>query len=175
MVSFLPWLGVTMPGIVYVTALFFLILAYAGKPDLDFGDNIKPYAPYIAILVLFFSYLVGLAAHFLTQRLWVLCFHHEEVYSAAKQLSMHSNVPKEILTSLGESYDTLVTLRHLIISFFCLGVTLYVWLCEDRPIRVAVSLPVACWLLSLFFYYAYSVERGAYVPLVDTITARFGP
>jgi uncharacterized metal-binding protein len=69
--ALIPWLQVTIAGFMYLCFLFFLILLIA-KIDLDKIDfiSIKEYFPYMAILIVFLSYVVGYSAHLLSQEVY---------------------------------------------------------------------------------------------------------
>ncbi len=103
MISLTPWLGVTIFGFVYVTAGVFLFLSYAGEYRLGFLKHAQPYAPYLAVLVLFLSYLVGLVAHLLSQQVWVAFFHSADAYNARRLIALQADTPRDLLTSLGNS------------------------------------------------------------------------
>ena len=64
----IPWLQVTIPGFVYTTAVFFFLLTVYNKSNLDFND-FKEYLLYIAILIVFISYVVGFAVHLTTEQI----------------------------------------------------------------------------------------------------------
>jgi heme A synthase len=175
MSSLTPWLDGTIIGFVYLCAAFFLLLSCAKVHDLGFLTKIHSYAPYIAVLILFFSYVVGLAAHFVSQHIWITWFNHPEyAYHAPTQIAMTKDTPPDLLSSLGASYDTFVMFRHLILGFLFLGISLWFWFRKKAMPAVRWSLVVSCLLLSLFFAYTYHVERGLYLELLNTIKAMHG-
>ena len=167
MISLTPWLGVTIFGFVYVTAGVFLFLSYAGEYRLGFLKHAQPYAPYLAVLVLFLSYLVGLVAHLLSQQVWVAFFHSADAYNARRLIALQADTPRDLLTSLGNSYDTMVIYRHLWPAFVFLGISLYAWLDGYAFRRLRWSSLIGCLLLALFFFYVWRVVRGQYLDLLD--------
>ena len=127
MFSMSLWLEVTIAGFVYLAAAFFTILAFAGKDDLGFLNSIREFIPYLALIVLFASYVVGMTAHILMQEV-VIWFFPEYGFTAGIQLALQQNTPREILTSLGYSYGAMLLLRHLALASLFLAVSLLIWL-----------------------------------------------
>lgn len=127
MVSFTPWLSGTITGFVYLCALFFLILPFLKKCDLSFLHKLQSLAPYLAVVVVFFSYAVGLAAHYCFQELQelhnVIC-NYPENYLAQAQIMEQKIVPPGVLSWKFQAYDTMVLFRYLMLGFVLLAISL---------------------------------------------------
>lgn len=129
----IPWLQVTIPGFVYTTAVFFFLLTVYNKSNLDFND-FKEYLLYIAILIVFISYVVGFAVHLTTEQ---ILFYIQPNFSTPPGIltTLKGNNPK-IYQSINDNYSNLVMFRHLVLSTSLLGIFLSRWLRNNKSIKV---------------------------------------
>jgi hypothetical protein len=111
----------TIYGFVYLSATFFLILYFAKISDLSFLQQFKSFAPFISIVVLFLSYVVGQIAYIVSEGLF-------GTYDAQKEIAIRMQTPEKLQAILSSAYATLVTIRHLIAGSALLGVSIFVWL-----------------------------------------------
>jgi len=165
MVYFTPWLSGTISGFVYLCAAFFLILSSAGRYDLKFLKNLGRFAPYIAVVTLFFSYALGLAAHFCCQWIYELgtgWLGSAERFRAAEHIAMQTRTPRDLLLSFYESYDAMALFRYLMVGFFLLAISLWLWLRKAEMRRLSWALFVACIILAFIFGLAWRIQRSRF-------------
>lgn len=171
MSSFTPWLSATIFGFVYVTATFFLFLWIAGINDLRLLSDSREFAPYLAILVVSLSYVVGVATHFVSDYIWVNYFRTEDAKSGADLKRIREEKRKDLLEELGRRYDTLVLLRHLFLGFLLLLITISGWLISNHlgPLRYAVGFVCVCLFATLLFFFAWRFQRPSYIDFRDEV------
>lgn len=169
MSSFTAWLSVTIFGFVYVAAAFFLVLWIAGEKDLNFLKNCQQYSPYLAIIAVSLSYVVGLAAHFVSDYVWTKWLCPSDAKSAGDLLSLRERTTPYLLEQLGRTYDTLVLLRHLFLAFFMLFITSNGWLRTNHSRKLTWAVAIVCLCAAVFFFLAWQVQRGLYIDFRDAI------
>ena len=123
-----PWLEVTITGFVYLVAILFFLLRLLKVKNLTFLDSLRPYAPYIAVVTLFSSYVCGLVAHLALAKLLALFSPELRYFSPRKIIQAHLRAPEYLTNSVGVSYTNFVLLRHLAIATWMLGISLSLWL-----------------------------------------------
>jgi hypothetical protein len=80
-VSFTPWLSGTITGFVYLCAVFFLFLSFAHK-DLKFLTKLHPFEHCVAVVVVFFSYVLGMTGQYVCQAAYYMSLPHRDYYLA---------------------------------------------------------------------------------------------
>lgn len=175
MTSFTPWLNGTIAGFVYLCALIFIIMSCLKRYDLGFLEELRQFAPYVAVVVLFFSYVLGYAAQVCSQHIYInwLC-HHEFDYSAAKQIAEQNRTPPDLVLASKNSYDIMVLFRLLTFAFLILAIALWTWLRKrgSSP-RVGWTLGVTCLLLCMVCGYVWHIQKGSLLELLDGITRTY--
>jgi hypothetical protein len=168
MVSITPWLEITIAGAVYVAAACILFLSFADKRNFTLTDNTRPLIPYIAVMMLFFSYVVGLSIHYLTVYVLVSC-HPEFGFDAARQLGPYDKDMLERLAKLGSAYGTMVMFRLLFPGFFFLAISVLVWYWTHSNRRLRWSAVSICLAFSLFFLCTWLVHKDIYIQVRDAV------
>ena len=122
MVTITNWLYLIIPGFVYLSALFFYILILSKKYRLEINTEIRVYLPYLSILIIFSSYIIGHSFNLAFERLlfWI--------YPGLKNSSISPNADKNLLELINGCYANLVMFRHLFFSTIALGIALSIWL-----------------------------------------------
>jgi len=157
MVQLIPWLQVTIPGFVYLTAIFFFLLALSGKYDLNF-TGIKEYIPYIAILILFFSYVIGYTIHLTFEK--IIFFIYPGLNKPlAYLINIHNRMSKDLYKSYDDSYSNLILFRHLFIATILLGISLFNWFRKGKLQRLKWNSFITCIIFALLFLIAYFVAQ----------------
>ena len=165
MILWTPWIEVTITGFVYVIVIFFLVIRLLNIRTLSFLKGLESYAPYIALVTLFSSYVSGLVAHMAIAKL-IACFRPEvRFFTPEKIVQLHEAAPEYLRNSMGLSYGNLVLLRHLAISVFLLGIALFLWLDPRQYQRQKVVLPLTCLFLSAVFTATYLAHRPDFIQL----------
>ena len=153
----IPWIQVTISGFVYVSAVFFLLLSLAHKYDLSFKDT-RYYLPYIGILLIFLSYVIGYSAHLVFEKI-LFCLNPEYKLTLSKLLSIRENMSDILYKSYNDSYSNLVMFRHLVIATVFLGFSLYNWFRKSRMQKFKYYALITCFLFTMIFLIAYLMKR----------------
>ena len=130
MVTITNWMYLIIPGFVYLTAIFFYILIFSRKYRLEITKEIREYLPYLSILIIFISYIIGHSFNLAFERIY-LCICPSEL----KNDTITLNANKDLLESMYSCYAGLVLFRHLFISTLLLGIALSRWLSKGRILR----------------------------------------
>jgi len=85
--SLTPWLEITIVGFVYTVSLFLLLLLSIRKYNLNIDSRVRDHLPFIAILIVFTSYVVGQAMHLLMQKGSEMVYRAYE-YKADQQIQI---------------------------------------------------------------------------------------
>jgi hypothetical protein len=166
----IPWIQITIPGFVYVSSVFFLILFFAGKYDLTFSKDTREYVPFIAILAIFFSYVVGFSAHLISEKvISIICSEYKLSISNFK--GMQKIISDNVFKSLSDTYVDFVMLRHLSVSTFFLGLTLYNWFRKSKTPQFKWLSISACFLFTIIFVYAYFEQKEILNVIKQSISA----
>jgi hypothetical protein len=120
----IPWIKITIPGFVYIVAIFFVLLKLVDKNNSSFKNNlcfknIHYYLPYIAIVIAFLSYTFGYSAHLVIQSIFG---EQPEKKLIALQKLKETNPLR--YQSLNDTYTDFVMFRHLIVASILLGFSL---------------------------------------------------
>jgi hypothetical protein len=171
--SFTPWLSATIFGFAYVTAAFFLVLWIARLDNLKFLKDCREFAPFLAVLTVSLSYVVGLTAHYVSDYVWVTCVCPSDAPSATNLMWMREKTPAGVLQELGNAYDTLVLFRHLFFgSLLCL-ITIFGWLSKNHLPRLKWTIGFVCLFATVFFCIAWRYEHSIYIDFLKVIKAEY--
>ena len=172
MVSITPWLEVTISGFIYVAAAFFLFLRITGSYDLTLPQSLHDYIPYLVILILFLSYVVGLSTHMVVAKV-ISYLHTEYKFDASNQIKIQTLVPDQLRATFGLAYGSLAMYRHLFIATFLLSLTLFAWLYKSPFVKFKWPLTIFCLLLAILFLGAWRIQSGLYGELRDSINSTY--
>jgi len=151
-------------GFAYVTAVFFAFLTFADIRTLDDFANLHDYMPYVSTLIIFFSYLVAIAAYPIMQ--WIVETISPCKFDAA-QVLRNQQKPSEVRKSWELSYADLVMLRHLVAAMILLAVFLPVWLGRSSMSAYSCRALWACVSVALMFTFGYLAQRKFYIQMKD--------
>ena len=165
----IPWLLVTISGFVYVCAIFFFLLALAGKYDLNF-KGIKDYLPYIAILVIFISYVIGYTMHLTFEKI-LLYILPELKKPASDILDVPQKLSKDMYKTYLDLYSNFVMFRHLVIATSLLGISLYIWFRKSRMQKFKWYSLIICAIFIIFFLVAYLQKRESLIEINQLISS----
>ncbi len=166
-----PWIEVTIAGFVYISAIFFFILYLLKIRRLTFLKCLQPYAPYIAFVVLFSSYVCGFVAHTASSKLYAL-FSHDFKYCSPERIILNNErVPNYLLNSLALMYNNLVLFRHFSIATLLLGVALFLWLDPKQFRRQRIVVSLTCIIIPVIFVITYFVCRPDLLQLCEMMRA----
>jgi hypothetical protein len=111
------WTFIMIPGIIYLLFMI-LIIQYNAKFNLyNFIKVHLNYLPYIFILSILFSYIIGLSAHYSLEQI----IHPLNLNKGSDQ---KTSMYYQYYIDLSYYYQNLVMWRHLLISIFFLFLTL---------------------------------------------------
>jgi len=131
--TFAQWISRSIsyliPGLIYLTAVFFLFLFFLKKYDLFFFKSLLDYAPYIAIILLFLSYIVGDFCQIFLDRIVNLINDNSDIrLKMIKYARDHKSISiEQSYESITYTFNKLVMIRHFIVSIFFLDVCLFLW------------------------------------------------
>jgi hypothetical protein len=110
------WIYVMIPGFIYIIGIF-LLWQYNTKGKFFKVRKINPsFFPYILILLIIFSYVIGLSAHYTFEKIYNWICHVTVVKKASNNLQFRFD--------WSYYYQYLIMWRHLFISILCLFIIL---------------------------------------------------
>jgi hypothetical protein len=168
--QFIPWIQGAIPGFVYVSAFFFVIQFFAGKKNLKYDGVVSGYLPYIAIIVVFFSYVVGLSSYLISEKI-IYCIYDKYTPHITKLIELQKNIPEKVYLSYRNTYEDLIMLRHLSASTLILGISLYNWFRKSEYPKFKWLSLNTCILFTAFFVLAYCAQRELLIELRTSISA----
>jgi hypothetical protein len=115
------WLYLMIPGFVYLVGLFLLWQHLTRDKFFKMKEFHSGWFPYFFILIIIFSYIIGLSAHLTFQK--VLYWFSQDFAKVAKELK---NKLLKFQIDLAYCYQYLVMWRHLFLATFLLGVILFI-------------------------------------------------
>jgi len=168
MLSFIPWIEVTIVGAVYLAFLLFLILKMLSVYNFDFLSNKVSYLPYIAVVLAFLAYAVGLAVHLVSSEI-ISCLAPQYKFEVSKQINFQQNASEQLRQTFGSAYGSLVMFRHLFVSFMLLAFAILLWLKKHTYAKNKWLAFAVCVFFSLLFLWAWRTEAGLFSQLRDKI------
>jgi len=151
MVSITDWMYLIIPGFVYLSAFFFTLLLSTRTNKIKINKSVREYLPYIAIIVLFSSYILGLSFNLAFERLYFwICQNKSPVPTVQNHTISDRNIEQ-----IDQVYAGLVMFRHLIISTIWLGISFFFWLRKNTLSRLKWHVLIFCFLLNVVFVLAY--------------------
>ncbi|MBI4535161.1 MAG: hypothetical protein HY708_02710 [Ignavibacteriae bacterium] len=181
------WFEVTIAGLVHFLALVFFVLACFQIGSLPTVANVEHYLPYVSALVIGFSYVIGLSAHYVVPivgekllpdswRKWLRHQHETppsaDVASLTVKALLYGN---EVLFQLRRRiYNTLVLFRLLTSGFFCLGISASLWMYRTET-GVLWWFPAPTgFLLGILFAWLYSLQYPKYASIENATVQEIG-
>jgi hypothetical protein len=171
------WLFVIAPGFIYLCSFFFLFLSFRKKYNLEFIKSSREYFPYIIILLIFFSYIVGMSIHLDSQVIIYFIGDHCKNCNykfgceAEKLIRLKinaKNIPDMGNVLIGSSYNVLVMFRHLFISTILLGGSLCYWFHKRKQGWLGWRILIFSCLFALMFLFAYCRQKAYHIKLKET-------
>lgn len=158
----IPSIQVTLFGFVYVTALIFFFLSLANKHDLIFKET-RAYFPFIAIIILFASFVVGYTAYVSSEKI-IFMIYPGLKYGATEAIHMRKNISEDLYKTFMDRYTYMIMFRHLFIAtFFFLMPSLYVWFRKSRLPKFKLYSVLLCIAFSIFLLIAYIMARESLI------------
>jgi len=154
MASLIPHIWCIVFGFVYLSAFFFFILSFLKINNLELPNYMhymQNYVPYLAVIVIFSSSIVGFAAQTLIEK--VIVFKYPEY-------AYNYNVANAIVNrqEINDVYANLILFRHLCFATLLFGISLFIWLRKQQS-RFRYRLPLAFCFLSLLFMMSYFIIK----------------
>ena len=146
-----------IPGFVYLLAFFFYFLTITGKYDFEFFKGIREYLPYIAIIIVFTSYIIGHSFNLALER--IVFWASEEMYSQRLLLFEGNELNNNQIEIISETYSGLVMFRHLIISIAVFGIIFLVWMNRSSWKKFRCHIVFIIIILEILFILAYCAAR----------------
>lgn len=163
-------LYIIVPGLIYLVVAFFLILIAIGKFDLTFIKSMNNYLTFIFILILIFSYILGLSCQIVLEKIiWLIHDSSEKTFdNIIKHLDNQGKPYSDLeIFSLSVSYSKLLMFRHLVISFFLLFIALSVWLNNYESKNLKIKwFALSCIFFENFFLIIYFLQRDIHLKLL---------
>lgn len=157
MVTITTWMYLIIPGFVYLSASFFIFLYFAKIYEIKINTGIKEYLPYIAILLIFISYVIGHCFNLALER--ILFWICPNIKNAAITLYENKHITNHQIESIKDGYASLVMIRHLIISTIALGISFIIWIRKTALSKFKSFAIFTVILLEAIFILAYLGER----------------
>ena len=172
--SLIPWLEVTIPGVIYLTAFAFALLCLY-KVDTEklnrLYDKAKPIFPYLSVIIVFTSYIIGLMAQFIME--WLIGLKYDDFkFDADYSLNFQREVPEGLARWVGGGYANLIMIRHLILSVVFLASFSSLW--RKRIGRKVDKRIFVVWLFLLVILSgAYLIHRSGFKELKEKVDKRY--
>ena len=160
--DFKIWIELTIPGFLYLLVGFFLVLFSMNKKDFDFlpDQDMKDYLPYISIIIIVLSSIIGYTAYKVSERI-VYCFRKKK-YDAINEIKFMLNVPEHLQTRRNDLYIVLVFYRLLIPGTFLLGCVSGIWLLCSEKLQYLWPIIFISVIFVLLFIITYILHRKTY-------------
>ena len=140
------WLEITIAGFPYALALFFLVLRYYGVSDVEKVLPSKEYLPFIAVVILAISYVLGILAHRLLQivirpmmRLVRYCFRRGTRHDGSTpddttnyMVRVWQRGSERLNRELDFQFSLCALLQSLVVSVPLLGLSFSLWSCRSQ-------------------------------------------
>jgi hypothetical protein len=167
----IPWIQVTIPGVLYVATGFVVFLCFQGKYDLDFPRSIGTYLPYIAVAAAFLSYVVGFSAHLIMHK--IISWLWPSTKATAAQLTALWLLPPPVQHEYGTIYSNLVMFRLLVAGFTLLEISLFFWVPKSSLADPHAAIYYVCPFFFVLFSFAYCIWRNIYIGYGDDLRTRY--
>ena len=167
MTSLLPYIQGTFFGFLYLTALFFLMLSFLKINDLTPSPIIEKFAPFIAIVIVFASSIIGLAAQSIMVKILGLIFS-DNTPNIADSIVDNPLISDYLKNVFYAYYSNLVMFRHLFTGSILVGISLFVWL-RKQDSKYRRYLPSCFYLLAIIFAIAYFTTRSDFIKVKEQI------
>jgi hypothetical protein len=153
----IPSIQVTIFGFVYVSALILFFLSLANKHDLIFKET-RTYFPFIAVIILFFSYVVGYTAYVSSEKIIFMIF--PQFYSGAVEaMQLRKRISENLYSAFIDRYTNMIMFRHLFLSTILLMPSLYIWFRKSKLPKFRWYSVIFCLIISILFLIAYMFAR----------------
>jgi hypothetical protein len=160
------WMEMAIGGFVYLAAGFFFVLTLIHESSLVFLSEFQASAAVISIAVVLLSYVIGLAIHTISQRM----FSKYNPNALSRSTVIFSNrVPYEALRLVETSYSTFALFRLLWPGTYYLGIAVLSWGCQSQFTRYRTASAICCFLLSSLFLWTYLSMRKPQAELEDRL------
>jgi hypothetical protein len=166
------WIELTIPGFLYLLTGFFLFLLCFNINDLKFLQNTRDYLPYISIIIIVLSSIVGHTAYKVLQHL-IYFVRPKFKYNATNNVKLIRKVPEIFQTPLSESYIVFVFFRHLIIGTFSVGCVLVIWLGCSNNTQYQYPIILICVIFIFLFILSYIFQRKTHKAFKEAIEKEF--
>ena len=163
-----PWLEVTITGFIYLCSIVFIMLSIAKKRDVNTVHIFKEYLPYVSVIILFLSYVIGLSAYLIVQNV-IFYFIPSVGYEPAIISSIQEAITEKQYRSFENGYATLVMLRHLVISYAFFAISFFVWLNASTFIQWRKAFLIFSIILEIIFVLAYCSQRSHFQVLKESL------
>ena len=169
---FVPWIEVTVPGVVILFASCILVFRFTHRYNLDFPKGVSSYVPYLAIGAVFLAYITGLALHLAICKV-ISIWSDSATPSVSQLVALRDSLPKQVQDAFGSMYGNLVMFRLLVLAFLLLLISLRTWLPRTSLPKPHWPVYIGCVLFIVLFSYAYSVQRGLYTGFRDDVKIKY--
>jgi predicted tellurium resistance membrane protein TerC len=147
-----------LPGFLYLSVAFIIIQHLSDNYLLNLIKDNKEYFPYISILTIAISYVIGLSMYLASEQFifWIIPKFKK------KGISFGNN-SKEKQISYQKNRETFIMIRHLIFSIFLLGISLLLWSNDsEKPElqRFLFYTFIICMIFSAILIIAYIFQRN---------------
>jgi hypothetical protein len=154
----IPSIQVTLFGFVYVSALILFSLSRGNKHDLVFKEA-RAYFPFIAIIILFASYVVGYTAYVSSEKI-IFMMYPGLKYGATEAINMRKSISEDLYKVFIDRYTNLIMFRHLFIAIlFFLMPTLFIWFRKSKLPKFRWYSILFCITFSIFLLIAYIMTK----------------
>jgi hypothetical protein len=171
MTSIIPYIWAVVFGFVYLLSILFFVLTILKIRSVKIPKEAEKYAPYIAVLVIFSSSIIGFVAQTLMGKFIGFLFP-SNILSVSDEMSRIQSVPETLRIFSNNTYSALQLVRHLFLATILLGVSLKIWIPIEK-IRYKKYIPIFCWSLSLIFLLTYYFLRLDLMQFDQYIKATF--
>jgi hypothetical protein len=171
MTSIIPFLWAVVFGFVYLLSIMFFVLFILKIQSIKMSKGVEKLAPYIAVIVIFSSSIIGFAAQTIIGKFIGFLFP-SKVLSINKEMSIIQTVPETLRILSNNTYSALQLVRHLFIATFLLGVSIRKWIPKEN-IRYKKFIPIICWAFSMIFLVTYLFIREDLTRIDQAINSVF--
>jgi hypothetical protein len=158
MSSLIAWIEITITGFLYLAALLLLTLPLFGIENLRSLKRTPQYLPYLAILTILFSYVMGMASHAIVEKI-IAHFYPAFAFYPRENITLFQIVPEHLQRTLGDSYSSLMLFRHLTISTCILAFAMLSWFWKKQPWDLRWKAFLVCLFFFDIFLIAYAADR----------------
>lgn len=167
------WIELTIPGFLYLLTGFFIFLIYYNINDLKFLQNAKDYLPYISIIIIVLSSVVGHTAYKVLEHL-IYLLRPKFKFNVTYDFNLSIKVPEKLKNRMAEYYVVLVFFRHLIVGTFSFGCALVIWLGCTNNSQYQYPIILISVVFIFFFVLSYVLHRNRFKAIKVSIDKEYG-